>query len=408
MKVQLFIALLVVLVLSCNKDPDNEFNVTEYQPLPVTKTYTKPVYVHYMPWFESPEFAEYGEKDKGNWGIHWTMSNRNPTIIDSDGKRQIASHYYPLIEPYDNGEKDYLEYAVVCMKLTGVDGVLIDYPGTTPVYDSKLLHDHTTAIVPWLAKAGLKFGLVYEDASLKNAFNQSIIADKVIEGKRVMKYINDNFFSKSNYVKIDNKPVLLNFGPQALFTDDEWNSVFSNIQAIHFLTLPYTIGNYGLTTSASGEFAWVGETVGEAFYQHCSQYPICLGAAMPGFKDYYKEGGWGNGYTYYDDMNGQLFNETLQRADHYAIDLLQIITWNDFGEGTIVEPTREFGYSRLEQIQSFLGVDYREAELALAVSLYKKRKEHKGMSLDNKKLDQVFYYLISLQLDKASDLLNEI
>ena len=73
---------------------------------------------------------------------------------------------------------------------------------------------------------------------------------------------------------------------------------------------------------------------------------------MPGFKDYYKEGGWGNGYTFYDDMNGQLLDQTLQRATNYQIDLLQIITWNDYGEGTIVEPTREFGYSRLEQIQA--------------------------------------------------------
>ncbi len=374
----------------------------------MNKTYTKPVFIHYMPWFESPEYAEFPVADKGNWGAHWTMSNRNPTVLDADGKRQIASYYYPLVEPYDNGEKDYLEYAVVCMKLTGVDGVLIDYAGTTPVYDWKLLHDHTLALVPWLEKAGLKFGLVYEDASLKNAFNQSIITDKVTEGKRVMKYINDNLFSKNNYLKIDNKPVLLNFGPQALFTDSEWNSVFSGIPAVDFITLPYTISNYGLSTSAHGEFAWVGETVSDTFYDHCTQYSICVGAAMPGFKDYYKEGGWGNGYTFYDDRNGQLFDETMQRASGHAIDLLQIITWNDFGEGTIVEPTREFGYSRLEQIQTFLGVQYRGAELALAVSLYKKRKANKGKQLENKKLDQVFYYLISLQLDKAGNLLNEL
>ena len=129
---------------------------------------------------------------------------------------------------------------------------------------------------------------------------------------------------------------------------------------------------------------------------------------MPGFKDYYVEGGWGNGYTYYDDLNGQLFNETLLRAANHPISLLQIITWNDYGEGTIVEPTREFGYKRLEQIQTFLGVQYAEAELSMAVTLYKKRKQHKGQVLEDKKLDQVFYYLISLQLDKAKELLNKL
>ena len=122
----------------------------------------------------------------------------------------------------------------------------------------------------------------------------------------------------------------------------------------------------------------------------------------------YKEGGWGNGYQFYDDLNGQLFDQTLQRARGFNINLLQVITWNDFGEGTIVEPTREFGYSRLEQIQSFLGVTYREPELSLAVKLYQKRKKYLGKVLENKELDQVFYYLISLQLDKAKALLDKL
>ena len=71
--------------------------------------------------------------------------------------------YYPLVEPYDNGERDYLEYAAVCIKLTGFDGVLFDYPGNTPVYDWKLLFDHTNAMIPWLEKAGINFGIVYDD-----------------------------------------------------------------------------------------------------------------------------------------------------------------------------------------------------------------------------------------------------
>lgn len=132
------------------------------------------------------------------------------------------------------------------------------------------------------------------------------------------------------------------------------------------------------------------------------------GGAMPGFNDYYQEGGWGAGYTFYDDLDGALFGQSLQLAKNYNIDMLQIITWNDFGEGTIVEPTLEFGYSRLEQIQNFLGVNYSETELSLAVELYQKRKEHKGKSLENNKLNQVFYYLISLQIEKAKLLLEEI
>lgn len=394
---------------SCHKTPpETAFELVSYPPAPVVRTYKTPVYLHYMPWFESPEYAEFPERDKGNWGAHWTMRNQNPTIQDASGKRQIAAHYYPLIGPYDNGEPHYLEYAVACMKLSGVDGVLIDFPGNTPVYDWKLLFDHTNALLPWLEKAGLRFGIVYEDKALDNAYAQGIISNRVQEAQRVMQYMQATYFSKTNYLQLKGAPVLLNFGPQAIFTDAEWNSVFSVIPNIQFITLPYTRQNYKLNTSVDGEFAWVGETIQNNFYQHASQYPITIGGAMPGFKDFYKEGGWGTGYTYYDDQGGALFQQTLQRAASFPIDLLQIITWNDFGEGTIVEPTREFGYTRLEQIQRFLGVTYTAKDLELAVRLYQKRKELRGDTLKNQQLDQVFYYLISLQVDKARTLLDSL
>lgn len=411
MKDAIVIFLLLIFISCSEKIGSNidkeESNVTVYEPVNVTKKYSVPVYAHYMPWFESPEFAEYPNAQKGNWGYHWTMATKNPEII-VNGRREIASYFYPLIGPYDNGEPDYLEYAVISMKLAGIDGILIDYPGITEVNDWKLLHHHTLAIIPFLKKAGLKYGLVYEDAALKNAFEQSIISDKVIEGKRVVKYINDTFFSDPNYIRINNKPVLLNFGPQALFSDSEWNAVFSGIQPVNFFPLAYHGQNFNLSTSANGAFAWVSEIVSNSFYDYCEKLQYCIGGAMPAFKDYYKEGGWGNGYTSYDDKGGQLFQESLQRAKANNVDAVQLITWNDYGEGTIIEPTLELGYSRLEQLQVFLGVNYTKSELALAVQFYNKRKQHKGNIVANKKLDQVFYYLVSLQIDKAKQLLAEI
>ncbi|MFM8449108.1 MAG: glycoside hydrolase family 71/99-like protein [Haliscomenobacter sp.] len=394
---------------SCQKNPtETVFEVVSYPAAQVVRTYKTPVYLHYMPWFESPEYAEYPERDKGNWGAHWTMANRNPQIQDAAGKRQIAAHYYPLIGPYDNGEPNYLEYAVTCMKLSGVDGVLIDFPGNTPVYDWKLLLDHTNALLPWLEKAGLRFGLVYEDKALDNAYTQGIISDRVQEARQVVQYMQTSYFSKPNYLQLDGKPVLLNFGPQAIFQDAQWNTVFSLIPDIQFVTLPYTRQNYQLHTSVDGEFAWVSETIDDNFYRNASKYPILIGGAMPGFKDFYQEGGWGAGYTDYDDEGGGLFRRTLEKAASYPIDLLQIITWNDFGEGTVVEPTREFGYARLEQIQRFVGVSYTAKDLELAVRLYQKRKELRGDSLKNLQLDQVFYYLVSLQTDKAKQLLDRL
>src|SRR5207249_2681279 len=70
------------------------------QPIQVPKTNPTKVYMHYMPWFEAPENPVAG--GTYSWGWHWTMNTKNPNVIDGSGKRQIASHYYPLIGPYSS------------------------------------------------------------------------------------------------------------------------------------------------------------------------------------------------------------------------------------------------------------------------------------------------------------------
>ena len=77
---------------------DVEFNVIEFEPISVNKTIKTPVYAHYMPWFQTPEFSGY-------WGNHWTMANKNPDEF-INGQRSIASHYYPLIGPYDSSDEN--------------------------------------------------------------------------------------------------------------------------------------------------------------------------------------------------------------------------------------------------------------------------------------------------------------
>jgi hypothetical protein len=74
----------------------------------------------------------------------------------------------------------------------------------------------------------------------------------------------------------------------------------------------------------------------------------------------------------------------------------------------MIEPTEEFGYDFLTTLQSTLGVSFTQTELELVKKLYDLRKKNKSSVLNNKKLDQVFYYLASLQISKAQDLLNEV
>ena len=78
-------------------------------------------------------------------------------------------------------------------------------------------------------------------------------------------------------------------------------------------------------------------------------------------------------------------------------ELIQVTTWNDYGEGTMIEPTKEFEYQYLEKIQRLYQKDenfaFSSNDLRLPINLYQLRKHYK----DNEK--------ISLQINQASKLL---
>ena len=100
---------------------------------------------------------------------------------------------------------------------------------------------------------------------------------------------------------------------------------------------------------------------------------------FPKFHDIYKEAGLHDSYGYLDDQNGKAFDQTLDRALRGKSRIIQIATWNDYGEGTIIEPTKEFAYRYLESLQRHrakIDPTFRHTpwELRLPVLLYLLRK----------------------------------
>jgi hypothetical protein len=69
--------------------------------------------------------------------------------------------------------------------------------------------------------------------------------------------------------------------------------------------------------------------------------------------DIYKEGKAQEGFAQIPDDQGGTFALTLRRALQSGAPLVQIATWNDWGEGTVIEPSEEFGYRDLEVVQGF-------------------------------------------------------
>jgi len=361
----------------------------------IPKSTGKKIFIHWMPWFETPA-------SRGAWGYHWKMNTRNPDVI-VNGKRQIAAYYYPKTGPYASGDPDIIEYQLLLMKYAGADGVFIDWPGTRQRYDYPDNLANSNALINKLGAVGLQFGIVHEDRN----WDPGMAADAHGD----FTYMQSNYFSQSNYLKTNNAPVVLNFGPITFHQPAEWDVILNGLNP-----RPKVIPLYGFTgqvgsNNAGGEFPWIYQdhpTVVNNYYAQAGSFPLSIGVVYPGFNSFYAAGG-ADGPTWQIPFNGTgTFSTMLDKALSSGVNIIQFATWNDYGEGTIIEPTDEYGYSFLTIMQQKLGIPYGQHELELVSRLYNARKQYAGNGSVQQQLNQVFTYLANLQVSQAENLLNTL
>src|ERR1700677_1597149 len=176
--------------------------------------------VHYMPWFQSPYSL-----GSGNWGYHWTMNHFNPnTVNPTNDEDEIASWYYPLIGPYDSSDPAVLEYHVLLMKLGGIDGVIVDWYGSADYLDYGVNNQATSRLFEFTRKAGLKFAVCYEDQTIQHMVEGNYLAasNAISQAQTEMRYLQRSWFDDPSYLRLNDHPVLLNFGPQYLMLSSNW------------------------------------------------------------------------------------------------------------------------------------------------------------------------------------------
>ncbi|MEI9935164.1 MAG: hypothetical protein WDM71_10025 [Ferruginibacter sp.] len=200
-----------------------------------------------MPWFFAPQNPVTGTNystnvnASGSWGQHWTNVNSNSanpntfaTVTDYTGTsvqtRNICAHYHPLIGPYDEEDPYVLEYHLLLMKLSGIDGVMIDWYGLggNGAGDAGANQLNTAALISKMGTFGLKYGLVMEDAAWTNANANGDFAVK-------------NYFTDKNYIKLrdlrgsgttyPSAPLVAVFGPQQFKSPGNWSSILESTGA---------------------------------------------------------------------------------------------------------------------------------------------------------------------------------
>ena len=394
--------LLFALVVVLNAYLIHAQSVVAQEPVDASETL---VLAHFMPWYVAkPHSAQ--------WGWHWTMAAFDPDKV-SDGKPEIASHFHPLIGPYDSGDEYVLEYQLLTMKLAGIDGVIVDWYGLTNLYDYSTLHQNTQRLVKQCERLKMKFAVCYEDQTIGALQKAGRITSeqRVIHAAKEIDWLADHWFTSEQYVRDGELPVLLSFGFDGL-KNNEWTQCLKKTKA----SVTY-ISQHHPRAAAAGAFDWPNPSDGVAatidFRKRQAAWSISIPVALPRFVDIYAQAKVRKSYGRIEDKDGETFRETLARALESKRPFVQIATWNDWGEGTQIEPSHEFGYRDLETLLKLRSkvpdreYERRVKDLRLPARLLERRRNDRD---ENQKslLDKIATLLADGSTSRANESLAEV
>ena len=297
---------------------------------------------HLMPWYEAPPTA--------GWGWHWTMNHYRPDSVAA-GRRPIASRFYPVIGPYHSGDEHVIEYQLLLMRLAGIDGVILDWYGHVEHLDYGVIHRNSERIVAAANRLGMKVAVCYEDRTLATLEAAGKLAgDREAHVAAEIEWLAKAWFPLECYVRLDGKPLLLSFGHEGL-DDAGWQRA----RARAGTPVAY-VGQQHLRPGAAGGFDWPVPKRGleaiETFATQSQSWPMRIPVAFPRFADIYAQAGVHESWGSIADDDGKTFKTSLAKAFAMQPPVIQLATWNDWGEGTVLEPSTEFGTRDLELLQA--------------------------------------------------------
>ncbi len=370
---------------------------------------TKPLLIaHYMTWFGLPEIS-------GNW-YQWKFAmdgvgldkHHYPDLVLADGRRDIAAVHYPVIGPYDSTDPIALEYHILLAKEAGIDGFMVNWYGFQDKGGTRRQEDKGfEALLRAAEKLNFKVCVNFDD---KSAFPPYWDFTKRQEAVKYMKQTLKTLFEKygtsPGYLKIDNRPVFSNFGwtyvtsysiEQKSFSAREWKSILDDLSGFK----PYFIHDHqwdwrksieeaGFLDVSESIYYWIGRKEDRlAFLIESGELlkkgklNMITGSANPGF-DNTPCWGWGGGVSQVLRRDGQEYRDQLAECVESNSGLFHLITWNDFTEGSTIEPTREYGNKYLEITAETANLWSKEAPygklLDLPKKIYDLREKQKVLS----------------------------
>ena len=246
---------------------------------------------------------------------------------------------------YNSGDSAQIHSQVEDMISRGVDGAIAAWYGA-----SNTSIEGATQLLKTEAEAHagkFQFAIMEDTGALGSAAvaNGCDVTDQLISD---LTYIASQYESSPAYMRVNGRPVIFFFFVDAFYID--WNRVVSSIPGNPLLLFQ---GPDGLTRQISdGGFSWVlinsndpfdpELAAQDTFYQAAQKASgrLAFGSVYKGFNDTLAT--WGTNRVIQQEC-GQTWLKTFSEVGKFytsnnQLPAIQIATWNDYEEGTAIEP----------------------------------------------------------------------
>jgi hypothetical protein len=335
----------------------------------------KKIFAHYLPWYDDG----LGGYDRSGWCHDYNLGDG---IDECTGTTQKSSVYEPLIGEYSQFDQEVLKYHIRSAIAAHIDGFMVNVNPDA---------NFQWAILNNLCQAALEINeCSNHDFKIIMSYDNSTDSDlaSITDNFQAVK---DSLIGNSAYSSlvfrddITNKPLLV------VWSESNWQNYETAINTVFGVDSIIVIGrNANNYDYRDGMFGWIGDltnnqsdniTWGESYLNGMIWLParqdqygltnfrnanlIKLGGVWGGFDDRLVPAYWNGGTARFLNRNvvagktleltwdKQINYSPLQLGGDISVDnpWLQLITWNDFPEGTPIEPTRindDFGFEALE------------------------------------------------------------
>lgn len=241
---------------------------------------------------------------------------------------------------YNSNDPTQVKRQIEDMISRGIDGVIVDWYGP-----NNNAVDQATQLVMHEAEkhSGFSFAIMIDAGAIRENSCNGCSPQQVLVN--LLQYVEKNYFPSSAYLNIGGQPIVTNFNIDYQYSVD-WGQANAQLQ-----TPPRYIfqDNGGFShVMSDGSYSWVMPWASDyglgyltSFYDTGLAFAQkqTMGAAYKGFND--KLASWGSG-RFMDQQCGKTWLQTFSQANSLynsgkQLPYLQVVTWNDYEEGTEIE-----------------------------------------------------------------------